>query len=83
MPKVVVYALSTCGWCRRTRKLLDENGVVYTCHEVDKLQGEERERILGIVKRWNPRASFPTVVIDDNKVIVGYKEDQLREELGL
>ena len=23
MPKVVVYAISTCGWCRRTRKLLD------------------------------------------------------------
>jgi len=33
--------------------------------------------------RWNPRRTFPTVVVDDSEVVVGYKEDRLREVLVL
>jgi hypothetical protein len=36
-----------------------------------------------IVRKWNPKGSFPTIVIDDAEAIVGFKEDQLREALGL
>jgi glutaredoxin-like protein NrdH len=46
------------------------------------LDGEERKAILADVKKFNPRCSFPTVVIGDN-VIVGYKVDKIKEALGL
>jgi glutaredoxin-like protein NrdH len=82
--KVVLYALSTCGWCRRTKKLLDDNAIVYEVHDVDTLVGEERRRINAEASRWNPRASFPTIVIDDGAtVIVGFDEARIREALGL
>ena len=78
--KIMLYALSTCGWCRRTREFLDELGVEYDFIYVDKLFGEERNKIMDEVKKWNPRCSFPTVVIND-RGIAGFKEDEIREAL--
>ena len=49
---------------------------------MDLLESEERKAILADVKKFNPRCSFPTIVIGE-KVIVGYKEDEIKEALGL
>jgi glutaredoxin len=79
---VKIYSLSTCSHCKSTKKLLDECQVEYEFEDVDLLQGEERAAILEDVKKLNPRCSFPTITIGD-KVIVGYKEDEIKEALGL
>lgn len=81
--KIKLYALSTCGWCKKTKKFLDDNYVEYEYEYVDLLTGAERERVMAEVDRWNPRRSFPTIVIDDSQVIIGYNEDRLREALEL
>jgi glutaredoxin-like protein NrdH len=47
---------------------------------VDKLEGEERVKVIEEIKKINPNLSFPTLCIDD-KVIVGYQEDEIREAL--
>ncbi len=78
---IMLYALSTCGWCRKTKQLLDELGVEYDYEYVDHLQGREREETMKAVKHWNPSLNFPTLVINDGKCIVGYKEDEIREAL--
>jgi len=79
---VKMYSLSTCGHCKATKKLLNECQVKYEFTDVDLLQGEERAAILEDVKKWNPNCSFPTIIIGE-RVIVGYKEDEIREALGL
>jgi glutaredoxin-like protein NrdH len=79
---VKMYSLSTCGHCKATKTLLNECQVKYEFTDVDLLQGEERTAILEDVKKWNPNCSFPTIIIGD-KVIVGYKEREIREALGL
>ena len=43
---------------------------------------EERKAILEDIRKFNPRCSFPTIVIGE-KVIVGYKEDEIKGALGL
>jgi glutaredoxin-like protein NrdH len=78
---IMLYALSTCGWCQRTRKLMEELGVEYDYEYVDQLVGEEREKAVQEVKVWNPACSFPTLVIDNEKCIVGFREDLIREAL--
>lgn len=83
MRKIKFFALSTCGWCRRTKKLLDENGADYELIYVDLLQGEEQKRVLEEVSKWNPRLSFPTLVLDDEEAIIGYDEARIKEALGL
>lgn len=80
--RIMLYALSTCGWCARTKDLLTDLGVEFSYLYVDLLQGEERDRVVREVERWNPRLSFPTVVINDAKVVVGYQESEIREALN-
>ena len=64
--KVMLYALSTCGWCRKTRQLLEELGVEYDYEYVDLLRGEEQTKTMDKVKHWNPACNFPTMVIDNH-----------------
>lgn len=79
---VKIYSLSTCSHCKSVKKLMDDNTINYEFVDVDVLKGEERKAMVKEVKQYNPRCSFPTVLIGD-KVIVGYKEEKLREALGL
>jgi glutaredoxin-like protein NrdH len=78
---VKVYALSTCPWCKKAKHLLDEMGVAYSFVDVDLLAGDERQQTMGEVKKWNPGASFPTIVINSSKTIVGFKEQEIKEAL--
>ena len=81
--KILLYALSTCGWCKKTKGFLTSLGVEFSYIFVDLLEEQERDEIMEDVKKWNPRRSFPIVVINNEKCIVGYKEDQIKEALGL
>ena len=79
---IMLYALSTCGWCAKTRRLLDEIGVAYDYEYVDHLKGEEKNKAMKVVETWNPAFSFPTLVIGDKNCIVGFKEDEIRKTLA-
>jgi len=78
--QVMLYALSTCVWCKKTRRLLDELGVAYDYEYVDLLQGNEKTKVMNTVRRWNPMCNFPTLIIND-RCIAGFKENEIREAL--
>ncbi|WP_287682133.1 glutaredoxin family protein [Methanobacterium sp.] len=80
--KIVLFALSTCGWCKKTRMLLEDVGAEYDYVYLDLLQGDEKQEVIQQVKKWNPQLSFPTMVINDKETIVGFNEDKVREILG-
>lgn len=80
--EVKLFSLSTCSHCKSTKKLLADCTVKYDFVDVDLLEGEERKAILEDVKKFNPKCSFPTIIIGD-KVIVGFKENEIREALEL
>ena len=77
--KVMLYALSTCMWCKKTKALLNDLGVDYDYADVDLLEGKDRETAIDIIKKYNPACSFPTLVINDQKCIVGYNEEDIRK----
>ena len=79
---VKIYTLSTCSHCKYTKRFLNDCTVKYDFVDVDLLEGEERQKILEDVKKFNPKCSFPTIIIGDT-VIVGFKEGEIREALGL
>jgi glutaredoxin-like protein NrdH len=81
-PPVRLYSLSTCSHCKCTKQLLDDCGIQYDCTDVDKLPKDEVTRMLEEIKRINERCSFPTIIIGD-KVIIGFREQEIREALGL
>jgi glutaredoxin-like protein NrdH len=80
---IKLYALSTCPWCKKAKKLFEDLGVEYSFVDVDLLTGSAREQTIGIVRKWNPNVSFPTIVINDNKCIVGLKEQEIKDSLKL
>ena len=79
---IILYALSTCVWCRKTKRLLNELGVDYHFVDVDLENPEEKEKINQTVLKWNPRGSYPTIIIDDAQCIIGYDPERIREVIG-
>jgi glutaredoxin-like protein NrdH len=82
MGNIMLYALSTCGWCRKTKEYLTSLGAEYDYIHVDLLPDDERDAIMKIVQKWNPKSSFPTIVVN-GRCIVGYKEDEIKNALKL
>ncbi len=79
--RVKLYTLSTCSHCRAAKKLLNDLGVEYEYTDVDLVPKPERDAVLAEVRALNPAVSFPTIVIDGT-VIVGNREDKIKEALG-
>ena len=78
--KVMLYALSTCIWCGKTKKLLGDLNVEYDCVDVDLLDDEDREKILEEIRKYNPGGGFPTMVINGKDCIVGFDEEKIRNK---
>ncbi len=81
--KVFLYALSTCGWCKKTKQMLNENDVQYEYLDVDKCTSEERKEAISDIKSRNVPLGFPILIIDDEKVISGFKESAIKEALEI
>lgn len=81
-PNIKIYTLSTCSHCKAAKRLFDECTIKYEFTDVDLLSGAERLAIIEEVKRFNPDCSFPTIIIGD-KVLIGFKEQEIRKALRL
>lgn len=81
--RVLLYALSTCGWCRKGKQLLRDNNVEFEYIDVDLCSDEDYEKIRKDIHNRGARFSFPTIIIDDTILITGFKENQIREILEI
>lgn len=79
---VHLYALSTCPYCRMTKKFLDENSVAYEMTEVDMLEGDEKTAAVEEVVRLSGGKSFPVLVAGE-EVVVGFNKGRITQILGL
>ena len=79
---VQIYTLSTCIHCKKAKKFLNDCAVSYEFTDVDLLPEDEKNRVIEEMKELSARCAFPTLVIGD-KVIVGFKQDEIREALRL
>jgi len=77
---ILVYGLSTCVWCKRAKSFFEAKGIAYDYIFVDLLEGDDRDAVLDEVEKWNPKVSFPTIVIN-GKGVIGFKEDEILEGL--
>jgi glutaredoxin-like protein NrdH len=77
--QLMLYTLSTCGWCKKTKALLQELNVAFDFMEVDTLDKEARASTLEEIKKWNPACTFPSLIVNNESCIVGFKETKLRE----
>ncbi|MFO8089841.1 MAG: hypothetical protein R6U13_08400, partial [Desulfatiglandaceae bacterium] len=49
---------------------------------ITSFHARSRKAAIEAVRKLNPACSFPTIIID-GKIIVGFKENEIREALGI
>jgi glutaredoxin len=81
--KVLVYALSTCVWCKMTKQYLKDNDIEYEYADVDLFDEADKEKIRGHILSKGGALSYPTIIIDDAILITGFRKDKFKEILGI
>ena len=79
----VMYTLHTCRHCVRLKDFLDRHGIEHRLVYVDEFENPARREIMATLRSHNPRGSFPTLVAPNGRSVVGFREDAVRELLGL
>ncbi len=81
--KVLLYAISTCGWCKRAKRMLNDMNVEYEYVDIDLCSNEDKEKIRADITRRGGRLLYPTMIINDEILLTNPTEKELREALGL
>lgn len=79
----VMFTLRTCRHCVHLKNFLTKHGI--PCHlvYVDEFSGAARSEMMGQVRRYNARGSFPTLVLPGGKALVGFREHEVRAAFQL
>jgi glutaredoxin len=81
--KVLMYAISTCAWCKMTKKFLKDNNIEYEYVDVDLCEDGDKEKIRQNILDKGGSLSYPTIIIDNKTLITGFRKDKLTEALEI
>lgn len=81
--KVLMYAISTCAWCKMTKKHLKDNQVEYEFIDVDLCNDKDRQAIRNDIMKRGGEPNYPIIIIDDKTMINGFRKDKINEALNL
>lgn len=80
--EVMIFALSTCQWCKKTKALLNNLGLGYDFVDVDLLQGTDQDEAYDAMGKIDPTAGFPLIIINGGEhYIAGYNEPKIKKLL--
>ena len=78
--QVTLYALSTCGFCKRAIVFLKANSIDFKVVFVDKLEkkavGDLREELKK--KSDSQHVAYPFLISEDEKFLVGFDEEKYK-----
>ena len=80
MKHVMVYALSTCPWCRKTKEFFTARGVPFDFIDYDLVDDATQARIMGELDAEGA-TGFPFVKIG-GAIVPGYQPDRFAELLA-
>lgn len=81
MKKVTIYALSTCLWCKKTKKYFEEHKVQFESIDYDKQDEEHQEKMMEEMRGVGCSGSFPFVRIG-TACVQGYDPAEFEKLLG-
>ena len=81
---ITVYALSTCGFCKRAIAFLNAKGFAYRYVYMDLIPLETKaEAKRELKERFKDDVAFPFAVVDGDKHLVGFIEPDWVATLGV
>jgi len=79
--RIIVYGADWCPDCRKSKAFLTNNKINYQYIEIDK---EENEWAIPIIKKLNNgKQKIPTIIINDDLVLVEPENEELRKALKI
>jgi glutaredoxin len=81
--KILIYALSTCAWCKMTKQFFKDNGIEFEYVDVDLCNDKDKDKIKEDVLNRGGSLSYPTIIIDDKTLITGFRKDKIKEVLQI
>ncbi|MFP4331052.1 MAG: glutaredoxin family protein [Alkalispirochaetaceae bacterium] len=82
--EVVLYALSTCAFCKKGIDFLSDSGVDFKYIYLDELDIEVKREVKSELKsQFDNLVVFPVLVVDNKRALTGFTKDQWESALGL
>lgn len=66
-----------------TKQYLKDNDVEYEYVDVDLCSEKDKEKIRAHILSKGGSLSYPTIIIDDEILITGFRKDKIKEALGI
>ena len=82
MKHVSMYTLSTCPWCRKTKKYFTDHKIQFKYVDYDLASVQEQEKIEQEMRSRGGPLSFPWVLIGDD-LVVGWNPAKYDELLAV
>lgn len=81
MKKISMYTLSTCPWCRKTKKFFKDRDIPFDFVDYDLADEKQQEKISQDMIKFTGHISFPFVRIGEN-VIIGFNPERYEQLLS-
>ena len=81
MVKVKMYTLSTCPWCRKTKKFFTEHNIPFEFTDYDLANEATQDKIMAELDAEGANG-IPFVRIGD-QVVAGYQPDVYAKLMGI
>ena len=70
----IIFTLSTCMWCKKCKRFLDEKNVKYKYIDVDRIDPKDKAKIIEYLRsNYESRVSYPFLF-----VIKGMLQDMIQ-----
>jgi glutaredoxin len=79
-----LLAYSTCAFCKRAMRFLEQHGIAYDYVLVDKLDSEKKDRVKrDFQEKFGKKLTYPNLVIDGEEILTGFVRPAWKETLGI
>ncbi|NVM01801.1 MAG: glutaredoxin [Candidatus Helarchaeota archaeon] len=77
--KVKIYTISTCMWCTRLKRKLNQNDIEYTYLDIDLLSLSEKTEIKSQLRQYRRILAFPMMFVDDKFIENQYIDQKIQD----
>ncbi len=81
---LTIYALSTCGFCRKSMNFLREKDIPFRYIYLDEIPLDVKRDVKNKLKeKYDKRVVFPFLEIDEMNAIIGFTQSEWEEKIGI
>ena len=79
---ITIFTLSTCMWCKKCKRFLNEKNMKYRYIDVDNIDYKDKSTLLAYLREnYESRISYPFLICESGHV-VGYDTDKYDDLLN-